>query len=531
METPAITPNIQGLPPGATLKPIQGLPPGAELKPIANSGPVASGSAPLGGKPGNAFTSGDFLGTVKANYQDALRPSSTIDGSKLNQVGHDFGRGATEGLVSPFVHPIDTLKGIFRMTPIGQGVDMLRGKPTALDETVDSTVNDFKDNGASKAIPHLLGQGAGSFIGGELTGEAFRGIPKVSTAVRTAAIGDTDAAALRGMRVPANGKKVLPMQSAVQTARPYFQGVDSLTDLQSRVPAAKNEAFGPYRQTLDAVGSNLMMGPDGMTTIQALEDERQQLSAMNRGLRTGDPAALQLAQQKGLSQADALAREKLVQAHLDPELSRYGIDPQGIRQTYSAISRIGNQIEGRSTLLEKPQPSGFGRMANIDLKSPKTWLGEPMAGVRDLIAGRPAFSMSPTDVGIREGFANAGPKPNFGQYTPIKPIGLLKPPPIELGAAPEIGGTPEGYRPPPFYHDTTPMRTGRLLNPPPIRLGGAVEPTPQPTFRHDTTPMRFGRILPPAVSDDIPMSSHADIFPEQLPNGTRIKPKTIEGKK
>lgn len=356
-------------------------------------------------------------------------------------------------------------------------------------------------------------------------------IAPIAAPMRAAAIGDTDAAALRGLRVPPSGKKVLPMQNSVNTARPYLQGASSLEDLQSRIPTAKTEAFAPYKQTLDAVGDNPVKGPDGMTTIRALEDERQELSAMNRGLKSGDPSALRLAEQKGMSQADSLAREKAIQSALDPELSRYGIDPQGIRNTYGAISRVGNQVEGRSTLLEKPQPSGFGKMLDVSLKDPKSWIGQPMAGVRDLVAGRPMWSASPTDVGIREGFANAGPKPDFGQYTPFKPMGQLNAPPIELGRAPEAGGTPEDYRPPNFYHDTTPMRTGRLLNAPPIELGGSVEGPKGPAFRYDTAPMRMGRILPDSTSDDMPLSSHSDIFQEQRPQATRIKPKVIEGKK
>jgi hypothetical protein len=110
-------------------------------------------------------------------------------------------------------------------------------------------------------------------------------------------------------------------------------------------------------------------------------------------------------------------------------------------------------------------------------------------------------------------------------------MGQLEAPAIELGSAPEAGGTPEGYRPPNFYHDTTAMRTGRLLNAPPIELGGEVEGPKGTPFRYDTTPMRQGRILPSSVSDDVPLSSHSDIFPDQRPGATRAKPKVIEGRR
>lgn len=354
----------------------------------------------------------------------------------------------------------------------------------------------------------------------------------VGGAIRDAAIGDPDAAALRGLRVPANGKKVLPMQDSLQTARPFLQGANSLEDLQAKIGPAKKEIFSPYRQTLDQVGSNPIQHPNGsMTTLADLENERQQLSALNRGLKTGDPAALQLAQQKGLSQADALAQEKDIQSTLDPALSKFGIDPQGIRQAYGAVSRIGGQVSGRSTLLEKPQPSGLGKIGQISLKQPFQAPGQILSGMRDIAAGRPLFRMSPTDVGIREGFADSGPKPSFGQYTPFKPAGAIGAPPIQLGGAQPVP-SPSSFRPPPFNYSSTAQRLGRLLPAPPTELGGAVEGTRPPPFHYDTTPMRKGRLLPESTADSkLPMSSHTDIFPEQLPGGARKVPRLIEGKK
>lgn len=72
----------------------------------ATSVPQASGSAPL---PGNAITSSDPLGTIKANYEDALRPNNASDGGLLGQAGHTVGRIATKGLVSPVVNAVDAI--------------------------------------------------------------------------------------------------------------------------------------------------------------------------------------------------------------------------------------------------------------------------------------------------------------------------------------------------------------------------------------------------------------------------------------
>ena len=61
-----------------------------------------------------------------------------------------------------------------------------------------------------------------------------------------------------------------------------------------------------------------------------------QLSAINRGLKQKipNPEAVKLAEQKGLTQAQSLAREKAVVAALDPELKATGIDPKAIRKTF-----------------------------------------------------------------------------------------------------------------------------------------------------------------------------------------------------
>lgn len=499
-------------------------------------------------KPGNIFTSGHPLDTLKANVAEGQQGAQAGDGRMMGAL-KNFGAGGADvvhSLGHSILHPVDTISSSLdeekaqSAKPITQQLK---------DEVTSGRILGMGGEGivsAAKGMLHApmrtMGQiGTGAIIGGA-TGEGVGAAANAGSAMRTAAIGDTDAAALRGMRIPPNGKKVLPMQSSVQNARPFLQGSDSLEDLQSRIKPAQKEVFSPYRETLEHEGDNPIQHPDGsMTTIRELENERKQLSAMNRGLKTGDPAALQLAQQKGLSQAEALAREKSIQGVLDPALSKFGIDPQGIRQAYGSVARVGNQVSGRSTLLEKPQPYGFAKVVNpfelakgVELTKPSTYvkpLSNLMDAGKDVTAGR-YWTGSPSDVGIREGFANAGPKPDFGHYTPFQPTGLLGKPPIELGASPERGGVPEGYRPPPFYHDTDAMRTGRLLNAPPIELPGSIHPEVQSTFRHDTTPMRFGNILnAPLQGNELPSSYHTEEFPDQLPSGTRLRPKVIEGKK
>lgn len=296
-----------------------------------------------------------------------------------------------------------------------------------------SSGKDYQEGGTKYAATKAAGQTFGGVALGEAAGPVLRtaapaieqAISDTASAAKTAAIGDTNAAVLRGLRIPANSPKTLPILGSVDKARPYLAGADSLADLQAKVPTAKAEIWSPYQQTIDAMGKTPVKGPDGITTIGDLEQERLQLSALNRGLKQGSPDAIQLAQQKGMSAAELLDREKAVTSALDPELSKYGIDPQGIRQNFGAVSRIGQQIGGKSTLLEKPQPFGLGKMADIKLDRPSSWLGQPISGVRDLIAGRPLLKGSPTDIGIKEGFGGDYTKPNLGTFQPPNIKGLL----------------------------------------------------------------------------------------------------------
>jgi hypothetical protein len=459
-----------------------------------------------------------LLGAIKSNFNANTQGAAPGDNPVLGFV-KNVGQGGGQA-IRGLVHPIDTLVSTGKMLahPLDSAhaeVDALRHDP-------------------SRFIGNAVGQiGTGSILGGELLPRVASAAGDAGTALRTAAIGDTDAAAVRGLKIPANSPKMQSMLKSVQTARPYLQGAESLEDLQRLIPQAKAEIWSPYQQTIEAVGDHPVKGPDGMTTIGELEKERLQLSALNRGLKSRLPEAIQEAQQKGMSAADLLDRERAVTGALDPALSRYGIDPQAIRGNFGAVARIGKQVSGKDTIIEPQQPYGFGKMAKVDITKPLQDIGNISSGVRDLVAGRPLLRGSPTDIGIREGFRGSFEKPNLGQYTPFRPTGLLEAPPIELGAPPEEGGVPAGYRPPPFYHDTTAMRTGRLLpegEAPPIQLHGSVEATPEPIFRYDTTPMRQGRLLPVPMHG-IPLSSYSDIFPDQLPGGSTLIPKIIEGKK
>lgn len=349
-------------------------------------------------------------------------------------------------------------------------------------------------------------------------------LPKVASlgnaagsALRTAAIGDPDIAALQGLRIPASSPKSLGTLRAVQGARPFLQGVESQADLQARVPAAKSEIWGPYQETVEAISGKKVQGPAGPTTVGELEAERQQLSALNRGLKQQNPEAIQLAQQKGMTQAQLLAQEKAVQRALDPHLEEAGIQPQAIRQTFGQVAQIGQRVSGKSTLAEKPAPFGFGKIASFDIKHPLQAPAQVASGIRDIVAGRPLWSGSATDVGLREAFRSAGPKPNFGAYKPgASPLELEANVPGNAGYGEDFtkGGFPSaparaGQEPPQFLRlpsESSPGEAQPMLGVP--KHPGAMrsfEPTTErisarPQFlRPETAPPVSGMVTPEGV--------------------------------
>jgi hypothetical protein len=351
----------------------------------------------------------------------------------LNPV--DALRGAVSGVKNIVAHPLDTLAGMAQpfmasgVSPNGYPTTAATGRPQ--DSQANAQVQQQAQQGQADAAkfigqnpayavgqvagPALLTAGVAKF-GPKIAGAAVEG----AGAIRESALGNPDAAALKGLHVSSQSKNAVSTLNAVQGARPFLEGVQGLEDLQNRVPVAKQEIWEPYQQAIESIGDNKVKGPDGaMTTVRDLEARRLELSAQLRTLRAGGPEATALAQQKGLTQASLLREESAVKSALDPQLRQVGIDPVAIRKAFGQVSAIGSRVAGKTTVSEAAQPSGFGRMTNMQLDTPRTWIGEPVQGLRDLAAGRPAWSANPTDLNIREAFRMGGPKPDFS--VPVQP--------------------------------------------------------------------------------------------------------------
>jgi hypothetical protein len=368
----------------------------------------------------------------------------------------------------------------------GQTVaNIAQGKPEGLEAVNPATMaegasKNLTEDAASLGPVAAVGNLGGDLGAAYLTSKVTPGLPaetatdmpkggiREGMGLRERAMEIPDVAALKAQRIPQGSKFADRALQSTQATRGYTQGVSSVEDMKARVPAAQDEVWAPYKETLDAIGDKAVNGPDGPTTLRALEDERKQLSAMNRGLKTGDPKALKLAEQKGMTEADALAREESIKNALDPHLEQAGINPKLIRQTWGQLADIGDRFAGQNTLTLPDSPSGFGKMVDINLKSPRTWAGKPLQGARDLIAGRPAWSAKARDIAVKEGFRTGGPKPDLGKFnpesqaSPVAPENRQLPAPSRIIDAEFTPGTTEGRTLPP-----EPPKTPSIITPAP----------------------------------------------------------------
>lgn len=267
--------------------------------------------------------------------------------------------------------------------------------------------------GGSEDTANLVGDATGL-----VSGMFGAGSPE---AVSDAAKENPDVAALKALKT-GGGKKAIGSLEDVQTSRPYLKGAKNLADLQEKLPATKTEVWKPYLDALEQVGKNNVAGPDGPNTVEYYEEERLKTAAKLSAIRSSSPYLQQVADQKGEGIAALSERNTAIEAAIDPELAKTGIDPDLIRQTYGGLKGIERATEGRSTLTDN-KPFGLGKMAKkFDIMHPFQSLSEIGSGIRDIAAGRPLWSGSPTDVAVKEGFRTGGDKPNLTPLTPQLPL-------------------------------------------------------------------------------------------------------------
>ena len=395
-----------------------------------------SGPSVPGLNPGEQLPGVPGAPKVEMRKLGALEPAGGMNAD-------EFMRGAGAGIKGMFTQ-LPTIPVSYMPTPMVNNPQAIKAQSEAVlqgGKDVRSTEDFAKKNPAffagSVAGPTALTAGAA---------EAIPAIGELGGGIRDAAIGDPNVPALKGLRVPPSSSKGLRTVSAIEGSRPFLSGAKNLADLQAKIPLAKNEIWGPYQKTIDAISDRPANGPDGPTTVGELESERQQLSALNRALKQRDPQAIQTAQQKGLNEAQLLDREKAVQQALDPHLESAGIDPKSIRKAFSQVSTVEGRVQGRTTTAEPKQPYGVAKLGDVSLTKPLSNI--PLAGdiIKDMAAGR-YWSAKPTDVAIREGFRPGGAKPDF--RAPSTAMPPFEQPPRQLPSSvipnAEVSPSPSGY--------------------------------------------------------------------------------------
>jgi hypothetical protein len=441
--------------------------------------PSAPENEPIAGDPsGRTSTGAPAVGDKRNFLQRSLDNMTTPDPRKeewqsSGKTGLDrFAQGIGSTFLPLISHPIDSAIGMAKS--LGHATVDSNGTAggfgaSLLQPMVKGAVEDYQQNGPAKALPHIAGQLVGGAATGELQGAALGQIPKVGSAIRTAAIGNADAAGLKALRVGGASKQGLSTLDSIEGSRPYLKGASSLEDLQGRIPGAKAEIWGPYQDTVDSIAGKKVQGPDGPTTVGDLEKQRLEISANLRTLKANGPEAVALAQQKGLTQADLISQEKAVQSALDPHLEAAGIDPKLIRQTFGQVARVGGKVAGRTTIPEKPQPYGFGKMldSNPFTSAPGETLGNLGGGLRDLVAGRPWWSGKPTDVAVKDAFRLGGEKPDF--RAPVSSMPAFQAKPLQLPSS-TIGNADISTDPLELNGGFERSSSSRTGQPPPSRL-------------------------------------------------------------
>ena len=155
-------------------------------------------------------------------------------------------------------HPLDTITHMIASTARNTtALGTLDPQTTFNENPVVSTYHDAKQNGIPAALGHLLaGTAAGTALGIPIEAVATG----VAPAVRTAAVGDTDAALLKGLQLGPKSPKALTTLDAAHTAAPFLQGAQDLADLQGRISPAKAAIWKPYQDAVNAIGDRPVNG-------------------------------------------------------------------------------------------------------------------------------------------------------------------------------------------------------------------------------------------------------------------------------
>ena len=385
-----------GLPPGVSLP---GIPAHAPVNMTAPTlSPTEQGVVSLFPDPGAATPSSSghgLVGNARINTRtvpaDGSQTQSNIPFvSQAKAALQNFGGAAARTLVQPLVHPSDTLEGIPRAiasaatNPVAFGANMIQ-----------PTVQDFSDNGAGVAIPHLLGNAAGSLLQGEFAkplvaaaSPLIRGAGKAAEFAAATPQAQT-VAATRAL-VPGAPEDLLTRSLKPSVAYPGFE--DSLT---SSLPAIEpnfsaGSGVAGFRNAANAAKTteqtwfNNLKGPygnDPINTNSIVDSGVSSIPATDRFLRPGIVGATEDA----LGRFDSTPRQVTTNSPILDEFGRPYQTTQTVSNPMPSLDdvdamRKDTNLKGRAAIFQKAGGDRAAALSNPTVAR----LGAVNSGLRDL---------------------------------------------------------------------------------------------------------------------------------------------------
>jgi hypothetical protein len=372
------------------------------------------------------------------------------------------------GAAQMVLHPVDSVQAVAQALPNvssngytgsaytgndqtdQDNADALVGSPNAQQSAI-GTVKAFKEDPIS-TVGNLLGPALlmhGLFKGAPVAAD---GASRVLGSVGDMGLGNPDTSLRRAFAEGPKSSSVDQLLEDSGTVRHGLQGATSMEDVQNRIfgtPAKTDVTPGkrailgqgtpegpveqgllsktidPYNQGIQGLGDT-PIGPNGETATE-LEKQRLDLSRQAQDLQGVDS---QEAKQK---LRDVLAQKKSVEGVLYPALQESGINAYDIMKNYGAYSRIGQELEGRSTRGLLTAGQGLGRIGAV-LKNPiklgtavlthgGSLIPEGLDMLREMASGRNSLGGTTLpDLEFRRGFQNprgiVTPSPDFGSFKP-----------------------------------------------------------------------------------------------------------------
>jgi hypothetical protein len=186
-------------------------------------------------------------------------------------------------------------------------------------------------------------------------------------------------------------------------ARPHLQGVQSLAELRKALPGAKASVWKPYADAISKFGDEEVQVGNETHTLADLETERLDNTAKLSVLKSKYPTAQRAALRVDPELRALNERQNSVIDAIDQKLyDKANIDAREIRRTHGALQGIEKLAERAKTAPDRP--FGLGRLQNVSLTKPLSNVPTALQSGRDVLAGRPLFSGSPTDVAVSEAF-------------------------------------------------------------------------------------------------------------------------------